>query len=313
MEKTAIIALGGNALSNKQQAGTVKEQFGNTKKSLTEIVKFLRKDYNICITHGNGPQVGDELLRMDLTQHEVSPIPLGICVAGTQGTIGYMIQQSLQNKLRDLNIDREVVTMVTQVIVDKNDPEIQKPKKFIGKRYLKEEALKLSKLFNWKVKEQEPGLWRRVVPSPMPEYIMHGKSIRSLVEKETIIIASGGGGIPVYNNKEGYLSGLDAVIDKDYTAAKMGHIIRAQELWIITDVDNVYKNFGTKKQEPVFSMTVNQAKKLYEEDYFQEGSIGPKIKAALHFLKHRGERVMITSIACIEDALNGQAGTEIRK
>ena len=308
-----MIAMGGNSISPKSRIGTVQEQFKNSRKSLDAISHFIKRGYNLCINHGNGPQVGNELLRMDLTYKDVPPLPLGICVAGTQGTIGYMIQQSLQNKLRDLNIDREVVTMVTQVIVDKNDPEIQKPKKFIGKRYLKEEALKLSKLFNWKVKEQEPGLWRRVVPSPMPEYIMHGKSIRSLVEKETIIIASGGGGIPVYNNKEGYLSGLDAVIDKDYTAAKMGHIIRAQELWIITDVDNVYKNFGTKKQEPVFSMTVNQAKKLYEEDYFQEGSIGPKIKAALHFLKHRGERVMITSIACIEDALNGQAGTEIRK
>ena len=306
-----MIAMGGNSISPKNKVGTIEEQFKNTRKTLDAISNFIVRGYNLCINHGNGPQVGDELLRMDLTYRDVPPLPLGICVAGTQGTIGYMIQQSLQNKLRDLNIDREVVTLITQVIVDMNDPEIQKPKKFIGKRYLKEETLELSKLFNWTMKEQETGFWRRVVPSPMPEYIMHGKSIRSLVEKKTIVIASGGGGIPVYNN-EGYLSGLDAVIDKDYTAAKMGHIIRAQELWIITDVDNVYKNFGIKKQKPVFSMTANEAKKLYDADYFQEGSIGPKIKAALHFLKHHGERVVITSIACIKDALNGQAGTEIR-
>ena len=307
-----MIAMGGNSISPKNKLGTIKEQFKNTRKTLDAISHFIIRGYNLCINHGNGPQVGDELLRMDLTYRDIPPLPLGVCVAGTQGTIGYMIQQSLQNKLRDLNIDREVVTLITQVIVDMNDPEIQKPKKFIGKRYLKEETLELSKLFNWTMKEQETGFWRRVVPSPMPEYIMHGKSIRSLVEKKTIVIASGGGGIPVYDNNEGYLSGLDAVIDKDYTAAKMGHIIRAQELWIITDVDNVYKNFGTKKQKPVFSMTVNEAKKLYDEDYFQEGSIGPKIKAALHFLKHHGEKVVITSIACIKDALNGQAGTEIR-
>ena len=252
-----MIAMGGNSISPKNKVGTIEEQFKNTRKTLDAISHFITRGYNLCMNHGNGPQVGDELLRMDLTYKDVPPLPLGICVAGTQGTIGYMIQQSLQNKLRDLNIDREVVTLITQVIVDMNDPEIQKPKKFIGKRYLKEETLKLSKLFNWTMKEQETGFWRRVVPSPMPEYIMHGKSIRSLVEKKTIVIASGGGGIPVYDNNEGYLSGLDAVIDKDYTAAKMGHIIRAQELWIITDVDNVYKNFGTKKQMPIFSMNEN--------------------------------------------------------
>ena len=307
-----MIAMGGNSISPKNKKGTIEEQFSNTRSTLESISHFVKLNYNLCINHGNGPQIGNDLLRMNLTYPVVPPLPMGVCVAGTQGTIGYMIQQSLQNKLRDLKVDREVVTLITQVLVDAKDPTFSKPTKFIGQRYNKKEAEKMSELFGWFIKEQEKGSFRRVVPSPMPEYIMHGKSIKSLVEGGTIVIAAGGGGIPVCNNKKGYLDGLDAVIDKDYAAAKMGHIIRAQELWIITDVDNVYKNFGTKKQEPVFFMSRKEAERLYLKDVFQEGSIAPKIKAAIHFLKHRGEKVVITSIACIKDALKGQAGTEIR-
>ena len=177
MEKTAIIALGGNALSNKKQAGTIHDQFSNTRKSLTEITKFLKEDYNICITHGNGPQVGDELLRMDLTQNEVSPLPLGVCVAGTQGTIGYMIQQTFQNILNKEEIDKEVVTLVTQVVVDPSHPSLKDPTKFVGKRFSKQEAEERVKNMGWVVKEQDPGEWRRVVPSPDPDFVMHGISI----------------------------------------------------------------------------------------------------------------------------------------
>jgi len=309
---TAMIAMGGNSLSQKGETGGIHQQFANTRKTLKGISHFIDRGYNLCINHGNGPQVGNELMRMDLTHDRVPPLPLGVCVAGTQGTIGYMIQQSLQNKLRDMEIDREVVSLVSQVIVDNKDPSIKYPSKFVGARYPKEEAETMAELFGWKIKEQEPGQWRRVVPSPMPEYIMHGKSIKALVDRGTIVIASGGGGIPVYNDDSGHLDGLDAVIDKDYTAAKMGRIIRAQELWIITDVDNVYHHFGNEKQEAIQSMTRAEAENLYEKGQFQQGSIGPKIKAAIHFLKYHGEKVIITSIPCIKAALNGAAGTEIR-
>ena len=309
---TAMIAVGGNSLSPKGETGGIYQQFANTRKTLEGISHFIDRGYNLCINHGNGPQVGNELMRMDLTHDRVPPLPLGVCVAGTQGTIGYMIQQSLQNKLRDMEIDREVVSLVSQVIVDNKDPSIKHPSKFVGARYRKEEAETMAELFGWKIKEQEPGQWRRVVPSPMPEYIMHGKSIKALVDRGTIVIASGGGGIPVYNDDSGHLEGLDAVIDKDYTAAKMGRIIRAQELWIITDVDNVYHHFGTEKQEAIQSMARAEAENLYEKGEFQQGSIGPKIKAAIHFLKYHGEKVIITSIPCIKAALNGAAGTEIR-
>ena len=313
MSKTAIIALGGNALSQKKEAGTIAEQFNNTRHSFEQIMEFLRRDYKICLTHGNGPQVGDELLRMDLTRETVPPLPLGICVAGTQGTMGYMIQQTFQNALRAENIDKEVVTLVTQVIINPEDPSLKNPSKFVGKRYSKEEATALSKELGWDIKEQEPGEWRRVVPSPDPEFVMHGLSIRTLVESGTIVIAAGGGGIPVYNTDDQKLKGIDAVVDKDLSAAKLGRVIRAQEYYIITDIDQVYKNYNTPDQSPIDQMTDTEAKQLQEEGHFQQGSMWPKIRSAIHFLKHHGEKAIITNIANIQKAIDGNAGTTIIK
>ncbi len=313
MSKTAIIALGGNALSQKKEAGTIAEQFNNTRHSFEQIMEFLRRDYKICLTHGNGPQVGDELLRMDLTRETVPPLPLGICVAGTQGTMGYMIQQTFQNALRAENIDKEVVTLVTQVIINPEDPSLKNPSKFVGKRYSKEEATALSKELGWDIKEQEPGEWRRVVPSPDPEFVMHGLSIRTLVESGTIVIAAGGGGIPVYNTDDQKLKGIDAVVDKDLSAAKLGRVIRAQEYYIITDIDQVYKNYNTPQQSPIDQMTDTEAKQLQEEGHFQQGSMWPKIRSAIHFLKHHGEKAVITNIANIQKAIDGNAGTTIIK
>lgn len=313
MEKTAIIALGGNALSNKKQAGTIHDQFSNTRKSLTEITKFLKEDYNICITHGNGPQVGDELLRMDLTQNEVPPLPLGVCVAGTQGTIGYMIQQTFQNILNKEKIDKEVVTLVTQVVVDPSHPSLKDPTKFVGKRFSKQEAEERVKNMGWVVKEQDPGEWRRVVPSPDPDFVMHGISIRTLVHAGIIVLAAGGGGIPVYINKDGKFEGIDAVIDKDLTAAKLGRVIRADEYYIVTDIDQVYLNYGEENQSPINQMTDIDAKKYQEEGHFQQGSMWPKIRSAIHFLKHHGKKVIITNIDNLQDAIDGNAGTAIVK
>ena len=309
---TAMIALGGNSISQKGEAGDISLQFNHTRQALDGISHFIDRDYNLCINHGNGPQVGNELYRMELTRKKIPSLPLGVCVAATQGTIGYMIQQSLQNKLRNMDLDREVVTLISQVIVNANDPQFKIPQKFIGPRYRKEKAEILAKKFNWNIKEQTKGDWRRVVPSPMPEYIMHGKSIKALVDRGTIVISSGGGGIPVFNNTDGQLEGIDAVIDKDFSAAKLGRIIRAQELWIITDIDSVYINFGTKHQKRLKITTRNQIEKYLNRGEFQKGSIEPKIIAAIHFLKHHGKKVVITSIPCIEKALNETAGTIIR-
>ena len=310
---TVMVALGGNSLSPKGKTISIENQFSRARKTMDGLSNFIDLNYNICITHGNGPQVGNELLRMDLTNEQVPPLPLGVCVANTQGQMGYMIQQTLQNKLRDMNIDREVVSLVTQVIIDKNDESINNPTKYIGPRYSKKDIRPLSNKFNWKIKEQEPGIWRRVVPSPMPDYIMHGKSIKALVDRGTIVIAFGGGGIPVYNDDKHKIEGLDAVIDKDYSAAKMGRIIRAQELWIISDIEYLYRNFGEENQTPYKEISFQDLISLYKNNSFQEGTIKPKIKAAIHFLKHHGEKVVITSINNIQNALNDQSGTIIRK
>jgi len=311
MGRSVIIALGGNALSPKEEAGTIYQQFAHTRESLDAIMHFVDLGYNICLTHGNGPQVGDELYRMELTHKTIPPLPLGVCVAETQGSIGYMAQQSLQNVLKEKEIDREVVTLITQTIVDKDDPSINDPQKFIGRRYEKDEAEHLAKQFNWKIKEQEPGSWRQVVPSPLPQFIEHGRSIQTLVDNGTIVIASGGGGIPTFWNNEQKLEGLNAVIDKDLSAALLGRVIKSNELWIITDLDQACLNFGKDNEEPLLNMNTEEAKRYLEEGHFQAGSMGPKIEAALYFLKYHGEKVIITSIEGVKEAIVGKNGTTI--
>ncbi len=307
-----MIALGGNALSPRDEIGTINQQFSHTRESLNAIMHFVDLGYNICLTHGNGPQVGDELLRMNLTHNEIPSLPLGLCVAETQGSIGYMIQQSLQNALKQKNINREVVTLITQTIVDSDDPSIKNPTKFIGQRFSKNEAEKMVKKFGWKIKEQNTDEWRQVVPSPLPRYIEHGRSIQTLVDKGIIVIASGGGGIPASYDGDGNLEGLDAVVDKDLSGALLGRVIKSSELWIITDIDQVYLNFGSKNQEPLKEITSLEARKYQKEGHFQIGTMEPKIKAATYFLKHHGEKVVITSIDRVEEAINGTNGTIIR-
>ena len=312
-KKTVIIALGGNALSPKNEAGTIQQQFKHTRESLMAVLHFVKSGYNICITHGNGPQVGAEMQRNEISMKDIPPLPLNVLVANTQGAIGYMVQQSLQNALYSIKSKREVVTFLSQMKIDENDPALNEPEKYIGKTFSKEKAIELSKRYKWNIKEQEEDQWRRVVPSPNPLYIFNGKSIKHLVDFGTIVIAGGGGGIPSYNSKKGSLRGLDGVVDKDKTAALIGRIIRAKEYFIITDVDNIYLNYNKENQKKVEKATVSEVKKMLEEGHFGAGSMEPKIKSALYFLKHHGEKVVITSINKIEDAILGKAGTQILK
>ena len=274
---------------------------------------FVKKDYNICITHGNGPQVGAELSRNEISMNIIPPLPLNVLVANTQGAIGYMIQQSLQNALYNEESKREVVTFISQMKINRNDNSLKKPSKFIGKIFSKNEAFELSKKFNWEVAEQEKNQWRRIVPSPEPLYIFNGKSIKHLVDFGTIVIAGGGGGIPAYNKKNGSLKGIDGVVDKDKSSALLGRIIRAYEYFIITDVDNIYLNYNQDNQMKIKNATTKDIKKWLKDGHFGLGSMEPKIKSALYFLKHHGEKVVITSIDKIEDALNNKAGTHITK
>ena len=310
-KKTVIIALGGNALSPKNEAGTIEQQFQHTRNSLTSVMHFVRKKYNICITHGNGPQVGAELSRNEIAMNIIPPLPLNVLVANTQGAIGYMIQQSLQNALYHEDSQREVVTFISQMKVNSNDISLKKPSKFIGKIYSEKEAFELSKKYNWDVSEQEKNQWRRIVPSPNPLYIFNGKSIKHLVNFGTIVIAGGGGGIPSFNKKNGNLKGIDGVVDKDKTSALLGRIIKANEYFIITDVDNIYLNYKQDNQEKIKSATAKEVEEWLKLGHFGIGSMEPKIKSALYFLKHHGSKVVITSIEKIEDALNNKAGTHI--
>ena len=309
--KTVIIALGGNALSPKDEAGTIEQQFQHTRNSLTSVMHFVRKKYNICITHGNGPQVGAELSRNEISMNIIPPLPLNVLVANTQGAIGYMIQQSLQNALYNEDSNREVVTFISQMKIDRNDTSLNKPSKFIGKIYSEKEAFELSKKYKWIVSEQEKNQWRRIVPSPNPLYIFNGKSIKHLVDFGTIVIAGGGGGIPSYNKKNGNLKGIDGVVDKDKTSALLGRIIKANEYFIITDVDNIYLNYKKDNQIKITNATAKQIKEWLKLGHFGIGSMEPKIKSALYFLKHHGSKVVITSIDKIKDALNNKAGTHI--
>lgn len=311
--RTVLIALGGNAISPKTSAGTISDQFKHTRASLKTIMHFINAGYKIGITHGNGPQVGDELLRNELASNKIPELPLGILVANTQGAIGYMIQQSLQNALHKDRVDREVVTFISQVRVDSDDSSLQNPTKFIGRRYSLEQAELYKQKYDWKMKEQEPGEWRRVVPSPSPKYLFNGKSIKELVDIGTIVIASGGGGIPCYFEEEGNLEGLDAVIDKDMSAALLARILRAEELFIITDVSNIFINFRQQNEYPLHQTTVSEIEFFLNEGQFSRGTMAPKIKAALYFLKFHGEKVVITSIDCLEGAMKGNLGTTIRK
>ena len=313
MKKTVIIALGGNALSPKREAGTINQQFHHTRESLKAVMHFVKLKYNICITHGNGPQVGAELSKNEIAMDIIPPLPLNVLVANTQGAIGYMIQQSLQNVLYKEETNREVVTFISQMKINKDDKSLQKPTKYIGKIYSKKQAQELSEKYDWIVKEQEKGEWRRVVPSPNPLYIFNGKSIKHLVDFGTIVIAGGGGGIPAYNEKNGILKGVDGVVDKDKTAALLGRIIRAHEYFIITDVDNIFINYNTKNQKKISNAKVSQIEKWLKNGEFGVGSMEPKIKSALYFLKHHGSRVVITSIDKLELAILGKAGTHITK
>ena len=309
--KTAVVALGGNAISKEGEEDTIPKQFENTNKSLTSIVELIKEGYNLAITHGNGPQVGNAILRVELSRAKAPILPLYICVADTEGGMGFMVEQCLKNRLQKESISREVVTVITQVIVDKKDPAIKNPSKFIGQFYSKEEAENFSKERGWMVKKDSNRGYRRVVPSPIPKEIVEKKTIKTLVESGVVVIAAGGGGIPVYYNENGTLEGIEGVIDKDRASAVLARDIQAELLLILTGVEKVALNFGTLLQKELEKITMAEAKQFLAEGHFPPGSMGPKIEAAISFLESGGKEVIITSIDKAHDSVRGKAGTKI--
>ncbi len=311
LSKRVMIALGGNAIKQPHEKGTYEEQMANVETASTQIAKIARNGYEIAITHGNGPQVGNLAIQQEQGAHMVPAQPLFILGSMTQGQIGFMMQQSLQNEL--IKDGKDVATVVTQVIVSTDDPDFQDPTKPVGPYYDEETAKRLGAENNWIVKQVKPTgekNWRRVVPSPKPLGIAEAKAIKRLVESGTVVIASGGGGIPVYKNG-GKRHGVDAVIDKDRAGAKLAEELGANIFLILTDVEYALLNFGTDNEDPVKKVTVDQAKQYLSEGHFKAGSMGPKMEAALGFVERGGDHAIITSLDKAADALAGKTGTHI--
>lgn len=311
MNKTIVVALGGNAITREIEEDNIHKQFENTRRSLEPIIELLRKNYNMVITHGNGPQVGNALIRVEETRHLVPPLPLGIIVADLEGGMGYMIEQCLQNKMHDKNVKRPVVTILTQVLVDQNDQSIRNPSKFVGPFFKEDQIPELESKRGWIMREDKGRGFRRVVPSPLPIGIVEKDIIKQLVEQGIVVIAGGGGGIPVYYDNRGWLEGVDAVIDKDLASAVLAREIDAQMLVIVTGVDKVAINFGSENQINLDVLNIEDAKKHLAANEFPKGSMGPKIQAAINFLENGGDEVIITSIEKTDEALHGNAGTRI--
>lgn len=309
MRKLAVLALGGNALIREGQSGTIEEQEQNVTDTLENILFLLEEDYHLVICHGNGPQVGNLLMKNDAGEYVygLPQMPLDVCVADTQGEIGYMIERMMLNLLRKYKINKDVVTLVSQVEVDKDDPAFQDPQKRVGKTYNKEEADKLCGEKGWIFKEEvkTEGGWRRVVPSPLPKSIMNEDVIEVLARQGNIVITSGGGGIPVYIDEENRVRPTEAVIDKDMASSLLAAKIKADEFYILTDVPYVYINYkqpGEKKLDP---LDVADAKKYLARGMFSEGSMAPKIKAAVQFVEKGGEKSVITEARLLKDKTYG--------
>jgi carbamate kinase len=311
--KKIVIALGGNAIKQWNQKGSAEEQLENLRRSCSHMMKIVKRGYPIAITHGNGPQVGNLLIQQERSVREIPAQPLDVCDVMTQGQIGYMIQQTLMNELKDAGIKRDVVTLITQVMVEKEDPGFLNPTKPIGPFYSKIRKEKYGKHQGhvFQRVEMKGERYRRVVPSPNPLQILEGKVIKDLFESGVIVIASGGGGVPVISDDDGHIRGIEAVIDKDLAGEKLAESVGADLLMILTEVDQVYLNFGKKEQKGLRTLRLEEAKKYLGEGQFPAGSMGPKIEACVRFIEYGGEKAIITCLECADDALEGKGGTQI--
>lgn len=308
--KLAVVALGGNSITRSNEAGSIEQQEKSTYATCRNLAYLIKNNYNIVITHGNGPQVGNILLRNEAgyDQYKIPKMPLDICVADSQGGIGYMIERQLINVLKENRIRKNVITVVTQVLVDIKDPAFKDPTKPIGPYYIKEEADLLAKSNNWIFKEDPKKRgWRRIVPSPKPIDIMNKRIIKKMARAGVIVIAAGGGGIPVFISGKKLL-GAEAVIDKDLAASLLASKIGADTLFFLTDVSKVYLNYNKPNQKALDEITVDEAEKYFNSGEFPLGSMGPKILAAIEFIKKGGKETLITDA---HKLLDPSAGTKI--
>ena len=309
--KTMVLAIGGNSLIKDAQHMSVPDQYAAVVETARHITDLLERGYRMVITHGNGPQVGFILLRSEHSRGILHQVPLDSIVADTQGALGYQIQQALENEFRRRRLKKSVATVVTQTLVDRNDPAFAKPSKPIGQFYTREEAEDRMRVEKWVMAEDAGRGWRRVVASPRPVRILESEVVRHLVKDGYVVIAAGGGGIPVVADEQGKLSGVAAVIDKDLASAVLAEAISADLLVIATAVEKVCLNFGKSSQRPVDSMTIAEARHYISEGHFHPGSMLPKIQACLQFIKDGGREALITSPETLSAALAGTTGTRI--
>ena len=311
MSKTAVVAVGGNSLIKDKNHQTVPDQYAATVETCIHIAGMVAQGWSVVVTHGNGPQVGFILRRSELSAHELHDVPLDSCGADTQGAIGYMMQKALYNEFRKRGMVKEAVTVVTQVLVDKKDPAFQNPSKPIGSFMDKDTALKHRDADAWAVVEDAGRGWRRVVASPLPQRIIERDVIKTLIDQGFVVVAVGGGGIPVVEDEQGNLVGSEAVIDKDFASSLLANSINADLLLISTAVEKVALNYGQPNQVWLERMTLAEAKKYWAEGHFHKGSMGPKIQASIWFLERGGKEALITNPENIERALLGETGTRI--
>ncbi|WP_368654364.1 carbamate kinase [Ornithinibacillus sp. 4-3] len=312
MPEKVVIALGGNAILQPGQEGSFENQLENVRISTEIISRIIKNGHQVIITHGNGPQVGNILRQNEEAKHVVPPFPLDVCSAESQGFIGYMLDQSLKNSLHKLKLDKQVVSLLTQTEVSKNDQAFQNPTKPIGLFYSEEEAKQLADEKGWDVKEDAGRGWRRVVASPKPQSIIGSETIKMLVDTGAIVIASGGGGIPVIRDEQGAIIGVEAVIDKDSSAFKLAEEVNADMLMILTDVPNAYIHYGKPEQKKLEKLSLAEAKNYVEEGHFSAGSMEPKMRSAIAFAE-KGGKAVICSLDQADLAIEGKAGTMIIK
>lgn len=307
---TIVVALGGNALAPAGERGTIQSQFRHTRESLTAVVELARLGWHIVVVHGNGPQVGDELHRNELARDRVEPLPLGVLVAATAGWIGYMVQQSLDNALEQSGVTRDVITLITQTAVSREDPRLARSTKPIGHTLLPETAERLRRR-GVSIGKDGEGRWRRLAPSPEPTDVVEADAVRQLVAEGKIVIAAGGGGPPVYLDAAGGWEGVDAVVDKDRVAAILGRCVGADTLLILTNVDGVYRDWGSPDATRLARLSVAEAERLLERGALGEGSMRPKVEAAVAFVRGGGARAIIADLGDGQAAMRGETGTTI--
>ena len=309
--RALLLALGGNAIIPEKGEATALAQWRVAELSMAQVADLVQGGLQLVLTHGNGPVVGNILLRNELTRDLLPPMTLDICGADSQGGIGYMLQQSLHNALRRRGLPQHVATVITQVVVDADDPAFAHPTKPIGPFFTKTQAEQMRTQNGWHITNDANRGYRRVVPSPAPRLIVEAPLIRALVDAGAVVIAGGGGGIPVVRTPEGDLRGVEAVIDKDHTAASLALLLGIPTLALITSVERVAVDFGTPKQRNLECVTLSEMRRYHADGHFPAGSMGPKMEAAIAFLEGGGERVLITTPEKILAAMDGRAGTQI--